>query len=218
MIQLYSLKADGNQNLSPHFKVCEFACKDGSDVIRISKHLVELLEKIRTHFNRPVMITSGYRTVSHDKQVGGSGKGYHTRGMAADFVVPNISPAVVSLYVQSLLGNSGGLKCVCYPSDGYVHLDMRIDKWRAIKMRPDQPYETLYGDLFPAVTKGNGGQSVILVQRLLHANGFDCGPIDGICGFRTREAIQQYQTAYRLFADGICGPVTWNYLLRIAEV
>ena len=34
-VKTYSLKSDGDKQLSPHFKVKEFRCKDGSDKILI---------------------------------------------------------------------------------------------------------------------------------------------------------------------------------------
>lgn len=217
MIQTYSKKKDGATQLTPHFKVREFACKDGSDTILISKELVDLLERIRMHFNKPVTVTSGYRTSAYDKKVGGSGKGYHTKGMAADIMVSNVDPAVVALYAQSLLDDAGGVECGCYPSGGYVHIDVRTSKWRAVKAYRNKTYETIPGDLFPSVTKGNGGQSTVLLQRLLSAYGFEPGEIDGICGFRTREAIQNYQRAAGLYPDGICGPLTWASILGLPK-
>ncbi len=215
MIQIYSKSKQGQILLTPHFKVSEFACKDGSDAILISEELVSLLEQIRTHFEKPIVITSGYRTAAHDKRVGGSGAGYHVKGMAADFVIRNLSPAVIALFAQKLLGDKGGVECGCYELGGYVHIDTRPSKWRAVKAYSDRAYETLSGDLFPSVTKGCGGQSVVLLQRLLNGAGFDCGAVDGICGFQTREAIRNYQQAVRLDTDGICGPLTWNAILGI---
>ena len=35
MIKTYSLKSDGNKNISNNFKVSDFACKDGSYKILI---------------------------------------------------------------------------------------------------------------------------------------------------------------------------------------
>ncbi len=218
MVRTYSKEIDGKSKLTKHFRVREFACKDGSDRILVSDELVEYLEKIRDYFNSPITITSGYRTATHDKKVGGSGKGYHTKGMAADIVVSGVDPAIVALYAQSLLGNKGGIECGCYPKGGYVHVDVRSTKWRAVKAYADRAYETINGNLFPAVTKGNSGQSVMLLQRLLNAYGFNCGTVDGICGFQTRQAIKEYQQSVELDDDGICGPLTWNEILGLTEM
>lgn len=217
MVKTYSKRFDGEKKLAPHFLVREFACKDGSDMILISEELVELLERIRNHFNSPVTITSGFRTVSQDKRVGGSGSGYHTKGMAADIVVSKVDPAVVALYAQSLLGSKGGVECGCYLQGGYVHVDVRLSKWRAVKAYSDRTYETISGNLFPSITKGNSGQSVVLLQRMLNACGFDCGAVDGICGVQTKQAIKDYQRSVMLDDDGICGPLTWNEILGVTK-
>ena len=70
-IKQYSLKNDGAKQLSPAFRVREFRCRDGTDTILIDEGLVVLLQCIREHFGKPVTITSGYRTASHNTKVGG---------------------------------------------------------------------------------------------------------------------------------------------------
>ena len=69
-IKQYSLKKDGAAQLSPAFRVREFRCRDGTDTILIDEGLVVLLQCIREHFGKPVTITSGYRTASHNAKVG----------------------------------------------------------------------------------------------------------------------------------------------------
>ncbi len=61
---------DSTRQLSPSFRVREFACK-GSDAVLIDDELVVLLQCIREHFGKPVHITSGYRTAEHNAAVGG---------------------------------------------------------------------------------------------------------------------------------------------------
>ena len=45
-VKAYSKAKDGNKSLSANFKVREFACKDGSDVIFISDGLVQVLQEV----------------------------------------------------------------------------------------------------------------------------------------------------------------------------
>ena len=71
-VKVYSLKAEGSRQITDHFRVYEFACKDGSDVVFVSQALADILENIRVHFGKPVHINSGYRTVSYNKTVDGS--------------------------------------------------------------------------------------------------------------------------------------------------
>ena len=90
MVKTYSLKKDGNVYLTPHFQVKEFASKNGkktySDTVLIDTQLVQILERLFAYLKcQKIVITSGYRTVEHEKAVGNkSGKGYHTTGQAAD--------------------------------------------------------------------------------------------------------------------------------------
>ena len=85
-IKEYSMSRDSTRQLSPNFKVREFACK-GSDVVLLDDELVVLLQCIREHFGKPVHITSGYRTAAHNAAVGGSKSSQHLLGRAADFHV-----------------------------------------------------------------------------------------------------------------------------------
>lgn len=62
-VKVYSLKAEGSRQITAHFRVYEFACADGSDVVFISQALVEILEAVRQHFGAPVHVNSGYRTM-----------------------------------------------------------------------------------------------------------------------------------------------------------
>ena len=89
-IREYSMTRDSTRQLSPSFRVREFACK-GSDVVLIDDELVVLLQCIREHFGKPVHITSGYRTTAHNAAVGGSKSSQHLLGRAADFWVAGIS-------------------------------------------------------------------------------------------------------------------------------
>ena len=85
-IREYSMTRDSTRQLSPSFRVREFACK-GSDAVLIDDELVVLLQCIREHFGKPVHITSGYRTAEHNAAVGGSKSSQHLLGRAADFYV-----------------------------------------------------------------------------------------------------------------------------------
>lgn len=131
--EAYSLAKDGDKFLSENFRVREFRCKDGSNTIFIDSDLVELLQHIRDHFNRPVVITSAYRTVTHNKAVGGSPKSQHLYGMAADIQVADTLPEFVAQYAETLLPGTGGIGV--YPkkkgrAKGWVHVDVRKTKAR----------------------------------------------------------------------------------------
>lgn len=46
------------------------------------------------------------------------------------------------------------------------------------------------------------------IQQILKRAGFDPGPLDGIPGRRTTEAVRQFQARHRLRVDGVVGPAT----------
>jgi uncharacterized protein YcbK (DUF882 family) len=48
------------------------------------KVLMEAINKVRTAYNKPMTVSSGYRTPSHNKAIGGAPNSYHTRCGAID--------------------------------------------------------------------------------------------------------------------------------------
>ena len=126
MLEAYSILKNGNLKLSEHFKVREFFCRDGSDPVFIDTELVEILEKIRTKFGKPVTINSGYRTEAKNKAAGGAAYSQHKYGLAADITVSGVPPAKVAAYAETLLPNTGGIGI--YKT--FTHIDVRKVKSR----------------------------------------------------------------------------------------
>ena len=134
-IREYSLARDGNRRLAPDFQVRELRCRDGTDTVMVDEALVLLLQCIREHFGKPVVITSGYRTAAHNAAVGGAKSSQHLYGRAADIRVQGVSVEDVAAYAESLMPDWGGVGR--YPvkagrANGWVHVDTRADKarWR----------------------------------------------------------------------------------------
>lgn len=125
-VKAYSKGKDGTKYLSKNFRVKEFASKDGADPVFISEELVEVLQKIRSHFGKAVVINSGYRTAKHNKAVGGATYSQHLYGTAADIRISGVKPADVAAYAETLLPDSGGIGI--YSS--FVHVDVRAVKAR----------------------------------------------------------------------------------------
>jgi peptidoglycan hydrolase-like protein with peptidoglycan-binding domain len=67
----------------------------------------------------------------------------------------------------------------------------------------------------PLVRLGSRGRSVLELQQLLVASGFDSGPVDGIFGPLTDTAVRSLQASHRLGIDGICGRHTWATLVHL---
>ena len=122
-INAYSKAKDGGKKLSTHFKVKEFACKDGSDAVLVAPRLVMVLQSIRSHFGVPVIIHSAYRTPQYNKQVDGAANSQHCYGTAADISVRDQTPAAVAAYARQLMPDWGGVGV--YAGQGFTHVDVR---------------------------------------------------------------------------------------------
>lgn len=133
-ITYYNLSTEGNKFLTPHFQVHEFA--DPSDYVNVSypedipihDKLPSTLEKVFEHFGcTKGIINSGYRSPDADIDVGGSGSGPHTLGIAADVYFYRGNEPVPSRLVACYLKDEGikgiGLNCGGNPNG--THIDMR---------------------------------------------------------------------------------------------
>ena len=131
MVKTYSRNKDGNLMLSPHFAVREFACKGGAtDMVLISASLIDKLEQIYDYLNcSKIIVNSGYRTPSHDKAVGGNGKGQHTLGKAADIQCYDKDGNTIHAKYVCCAAETLGLNGIGYISSRATHVDVRTGKW-----------------------------------------------------------------------------------------
>jgi len=112
--------------LSENFKESEFMCKGTKTLPEqgIDPKLLELLESIRTHFDAPIKINSGYRSPSHNAKIGGAKGSYHVKGMAADIVVKGVPASKVYDYLNTT--HNGGVGRY----KRFTHVDVRGNKAR----------------------------------------------------------------------------------------
>lgn len=125
-LKAYSVVKDGATYISKNFRVREFRCQDGSDVVFIESDLVDILQKIRDHFGKAVTINSAFRTFSHNKKVGGATYSQHLYGTAADIKVSGVTASAVADYVETLMPNTGGIGRY----STFTHVDVRSIKSR----------------------------------------------------------------------------------------
>lgn len=112
-------------DLTLHFSRSEFKCSCGKcNFDTVDAGLVLMLEKIRTHFNKPVVINSACRCAYHNAAVGGGKTSQHLYGRAADIRVVGISPGVVADFAETL--NPGGLGRY----GTFTHIDSRNERAR----------------------------------------------------------------------------------------
>lgn len=120
--------------LTKNFNLKEFQCKSGAempkDVLENIKILAENMQVLRDHIDRPIKITSGYRSPDHNKKIGGAKASKHVLGMACDFKIEGLTPATIIKDIEVLIMcekmKEGGIGI--YPT--WVHYDIRGIKAR----------------------------------------------------------------------------------------
>ena len=106
--------------LSTHFKLSEFRCKDGNSVVLVNPKLIQALETLRAKTGKPITIYSAYRTISYNAKVGGVRGSQHTLGNAADIHIDGLSPyQVAQVAIKSGVFKGVGIY------DTFTHLDVR---------------------------------------------------------------------------------------------
>ena len=64
-------------------------------------HLAEsVLQPVRDHFGKPVMISSGYRSPELCEAIGSSAKSQHAKGEAADFEIPGVDNMQLAMWIS----------------------------------------------------------------------------------------------------------------------
>lgn len=120
-------KENLDAKVSEHFKLREFKCSDNSRVVVLNDELVNVLEKARRHFNKPITITSGYRTVAYNSTLkNASPSSQHTHGNAADIKVSGVTPLEVYNYFNKEYPDTYGVGIY----NTFVHIDVRPNKSR----------------------------------------------------------------------------------------
>lgn len=131
---IVSYSSTDKTQLTEHFNVSEFKCKcGGTHNTFISKKLVEMLEKLYAKLDcSKIIVNSGYRCSTHDKNVGGTGSGQHTKGTAADVVCYAKDGSIISSKTVSCVAQDLGFTGIANITSDYqaIHLDVRSgSKW-----------------------------------------------------------------------------------------
>ena len=99
--------------LSKHFTLEEFeksqtatrkgiTNKVGSGEIKnLGDLCYEVLEPVRAKFDKPVTITSGYRSPELSEAIGSKATSQHCKGEAADFEIAGVSNLQVALWIEN---------------------------------------------------------------------------------------------------------------------
>ncbi|BCV07010.1 MAG: hypothetical protein CM15mV150_050 [Caudoviricetes sp.] len=99
--------------LSKHFTLSEMeksqtatrkgiSNKAGSGEIKnLTDLCYEVLEPVRAKFEKPIIITSGYRSPELCEAIGSKSTSQHAKGQAVDFEIAGVSNLQVALWIQN---------------------------------------------------------------------------------------------------------------------
>ena len=139
-------------NLSPHFTIEEMIKSqtalrlglDNSPGPEELEALVDLcefgLEPIRNHYQRPVIVGSGFRAPAVNKAIGSRRTSQHTKGQAADIEIPGLDN--LELYYWAAANLDFDQLILEYysgePSSGWVHVSYVGSENRGQTLRIDK--------------------------------------------------------------------------------
>lgn len=127
--------------ITENFRLKEFLISDTAKKYNIKneiddiQHLFNiyelclLLEKIRKHFNKPIIITSGYRNSELNKKVGGVKNSQHSIGEAVDFHIKDIdNKDAVKWIAENILFDQLILEeYIDKNNQGWIHISFKKD-------------------------------------------------------------------------------------------
>lgn len=113
-------------DLTDHFSRHEFACRCGCGFDGVDPELVTLLEEIRQHYDRPVIVQSGCRCENHNRRVGGAVLSWHRYGKAADIRVKGLPPEYIADYLEECYPDTLGIGRYRW----WTHVDIRQKRAR----------------------------------------------------------------------------------------
>lgn len=149
---------NANTKLSSHFKVVDFMSAKKGRYALFSSDVASIIQFIRNEVNRPVHITSGYRSPGYNKRIDGSaGWSRHTYGDALDFSVEGLAISDLPDFCKKH-GASFTLKY-----ESHIHCD-----WRKSELDPafyDNEKKNLDpGELQGSIAKMIANQSRIVLK------------------------------------------------------
>ena len=120
--------------ITENFSLSEFDCKDGSELpTALLPNVLDLadnLQVLRDYLGVPISINSAYRSLEHNRKIGGATNSQHLLAKAADIVVESKTPEQVANIIKYLISEGkmiqGGLKA--YKT--FTHYDIRGYKAR----------------------------------------------------------------------------------------
>ena len=212
-VKTYSKSKDGNIKLSENFCVKEFACKDGSDTLKIDLDLIPLIQRFRNYVETGVYFNSAYRTPSYNKKVGGATNSYHVKGQALDIPFLNSYKYLTSREKMCAFFNTLGVKgIITYPT--FIHVDTRTTKYHADNNGNYKTFGKVHIPFKQTLKRGSNNVDVGIVQYKLKMLGYNVGNADMLYGGKTELSVRKFQSKNNLKVNGVVEETTWNKLFN----
>lgn len=127
--------------------------------------------------------------------------------------------------IDSVFGSRTATAVIAFQQVQGLKADGKVNEktWNALAQEPMRPVPTVptvpnapqaQKSPINTLAKGATGSKVKTLQVRLETQGYAPGPIDGIFGSRTMAAVQEFQTAEGLKADGVVDEITWAALSK----
>jgi len=103
----------------PSFSPAEIASR-GDGEIKINTEAMDKLQSLRGRLGKPMIVLSGYRSLAHNKAVGGATRSKHMLGTAFDISMSNHDPVAFEAAARAV----GFLGFGTYPRSDFMHIDL----------------------------------------------------------------------------------------------
>lgn len=102
----------------------------GVDVKCLKPALVRVLKRIESHYRKPVIVTSGYRSPERNRRARGAKNSLHMYCAAADIQVAGVSKWDLAAFLRSVPGR-GGVGTYCHTKSVHIDIGPKRDwNWR----------------------------------------------------------------------------------------
>lgn len=233
MANIKTYDCNSKKQLTKNINVSEIKCK-GKGHIHNTKIDLDHLNKVQEFMAYIgadwVKFSSGYRCSTHDKTVGGSGSGQHTKSTATDqyFRIGGKNGKIIPAKEVCCKAQDFGFKGIGYIDENYVHLDSRTSgTYRGDETKgrnnniPNGDFYAYFGiakdgkstytGTLPTLPsrgyfkKGDKGTQVKNLQKFLNWALDGKLDVDGIIGDKTIKAVKKFQDLVRIKIDGLFG-------------
>ena len=103
----------------PNFSPAEIACR-GTGQLKLHPEAMDKLQALRDRLGKPLIIRSAYRSLEHNRAVGGAKASKHMEGTAFDIAMANHDPVAFEAAAREV----GFLGFGYYPRSGFIHIDL----------------------------------------------------------------------------------------------